>query len=97
LPGFERNDSQRRAHPGCRLRKWTVIRSGRDPGDKVSIAGIDVLLRPERQIEVTEFDGTTIPFADSSFDVVMFVDVLHHTNNPDVLLAEAGASRGDMF
>jgi ubiquinone/menaquinone biosynthesis C-methylase UbiE len=57
--------------------------------DKVSIAGIDVLLRPERYIEVTEFDGTTIPFANSSFDVVMFVDVLHHTNNPDVLLAEA--------
>ena len=57
--------------------------------EKVSIIGIDVLLRPERHIPVTQFDGSTIPFDDSSFDVVMFVDVLHHTKNPAVLLAEA--------
>ena len=31
-----------------------------------------------------------IPFRDKSFDAVMFVDVLHHTNDPSVLLGEAG-------
>ena len=55
----------------------------------ISIVGIEVLLRPERHIAVQEFDGTTIPFEGSTFDVVMFVDVLHHTTEPAVLLAEA--------
>jgi SAM-dependent methyltransferase len=58
-------------------------------GEKVSISGVDVLLRPERHIPVTQFDGATIPFVNSSFDVVMFVDVLHHTKDPAALLAEA--------
>ena len=35
------------------------------------------------------FDGVRIPNADSSFDVVMFVDVLHHTDDPLLLLQEA--------
>ncbi len=55
----------------------------------VSIVGIDVFLRPERSIPVTLFDGKTIPFEDDSLDVVMFVDVLHHAENPVALLAEA--------
>jgi ubiquinone/menaquinone biosynthesis C-methylase UbiE len=57
--------------------------------EEVSITGIDVLLRPERHIPVTQFDGTTIPFDNASFDVVMFVDVLHHTKDPTALLMEA--------
>lgn len=55
----------------------------------VSVTGIDVLLRPARHIPVTEFDGATIPFNNATFDVVMFVDVLHHTSDPAGLLAEA--------
>ena len=55
----------------------------------VTITGIDVLLRPQRYISVRQFDGKTIPFESSSFDLVMFVDVLHHTTNPAALLAEA--------
>jgi ubiquinone/menaquinone biosynthesis C-methylase UbiE len=55
----------------------------------VSVTGIDVLLRPERHIPVAQFDGKTIPFPASSFDVVLFVDVLHHTANPAALLEEA--------
>jgi SAM-dependent methyltransferase len=53
------------------------------------IEGIDVLVRPETRVPVTRFDGMHIPFPDGSFDVVTFVDVLHHTTDPYVLLAEA--------
>ena len=55
----------------------------------VTITGIDVLVRPETKIEVTEFDGRTIPFGDATFDAVTFVDVLHHTDDATVLLREA--------
>ncbi len=55
----------------------------------VSIQGIDVLVRPHTHIKVTQYDGVKIPFDDKSFDVVMFVDVLHHTDDPLLLLAEA--------
>jgi ubiquinone/menaquinone biosynthesis C-methylase UbiE len=55
----------------------------------VEATGIDVLLRPKTHIPVAKYDGTTIPFEDASFDVVMFIDVLHHTENPAALLREA--------
>ncbi len=55
----------------------------------VTISGIDLIVRPQTQIPVTAFDGAHIPFKDGSFDVVMFVDVLHHTDDPESLLHEA--------
>jgi len=55
----------------------------------VTLSGIDVLVRGATKIPVTAFDGRTIPFDSGSFDVVMFVDVLHHTPDPSVLLREA--------
>ena len=55
----------------------------------VTIEGIDVLVRPGAHIPVKSFDGTTIPFPDRSFDAAMFIDVLHHTDDPLVLLREA--------
>jgi SAM-dependent methyltransferase len=55
----------------------------------VSIQGLDVLVREDTHIPVTHFDGHTIPFPDNSFDVVLFVDVLHHTDDPLILLREA--------
>lgn len=51
--------------------------------------GIDVFVRPQTHIPVTAFDGHTLPFADRSIDVVQFVDVLHHTDDPMILLREA--------
>jgi SAM-dependent methyltransferase len=62
----------------------------------VSISGIDVLPRSSTHIPVEIFDGRTIPYDDSSFDVVLFSDVLHHTDDPAVLLREAArvASQG---
>ncbi len=55
----------------------------------VSIRGIDVLVRPSTAISVDLFDGSHFPFDDDSFDVVSFIDVLHHTADPVGLLTEA--------
>ena len=55
----------------------------------LNITGLEVLKRPTTRISVTLFDGKHIPFGDRSFDIVMFVDVLHHTLDPMVLLREA--------
>jgi SAM-dependent methyltransferase len=55
----------------------------------IVIEGIDVLVRPGTEIPVTRFDGDTIPWADDHFDIALFVDVLHHTEAPARLLAEA--------
>lgn len=55
----------------------------------VSIIGIDVLMRDYMYIPVTVFDGQTIPYSTGRFDAVIFVDVLHHTDNPEILLREA--------
>jgi SAM-dependent methyltransferase len=55
----------------------------------LTIRGIDVLPRAQSFIAVDLFDGVRIPFEDSSFDAVLFSDVLHHTDDPAVLLREA--------
>ena len=55
----------------------------------IEMQGIDVLVREETHIPVEGFDGHRLPYADNSFDAVMFVDVLHHTENPAELLGEA--------
>jgi SAM-dependent methyltransferase len=56
---------------------------------RVSIQGIDVLVRPDAHIPVHSFDGINIPYPDASFDVVMFVDALHRTDDPLLSLQEA--------
>lgn len=60
-----------------------------DTRPDVTIEGIDVLVRGQTHVPVRPFDGRQIPHPDQSFDVVMFVDVLHHTDDPHVLLHEA--------
>jgi SAM-dependent methyltransferase len=52
------------------------------------ITGVDVLVRPGARIPVERFDGSHLPFEDASFDVAMLIDVLHHTDDPNVLLRE---------
>ena len=54
----------------------------------LAVEGIDVLVRPATHIPVQSFDGVDIPYADGSFDVVLFLDVLHHSRNPLRLLRE---------
>lgn len=56
---------------------------------RLSISGIDILVRPGTFVPVEKFDGETIPYPEASFDSVVFVDVLHHTDDPMVLLREA--------
>ncbi|AOS44950.1 hypothetical protein Verru16b_02019 [Lacunisphaera limnophila] len=55
----------------------------------VTIRGIDLLVREHTAIPVEAFDGAKFPAADGAYDVVMFVDVLHHTDNASQLLQEA--------
>ncbi len=55
----------------------------------IELTGVDIQLRTDAMFPTKLFDGDTLPFADSSFDLVMFIDVLHHTNDPMVLLREA--------
>lgn len=54
----------------------------------VEIAGIDSVVRDVTHMTVEHFDARTIPFDDASMDVVMFVDVLHHADDPLALLRE---------
>jgi SAM-dependent methyltransferase len=53
------------------------------------VQGIDIMERATTHIPVTLFDGKKIPLDDKSVDVVTFVDVLHHTNDPQILISEA--------
>jgi SAM-dependent methyltransferase len=56
----------------------------------LQVEGVDVLARPDAHIAVTIYDGRTVPFPDQSFDYVLISDVLHHTEDPAGILAEAG-------
>lgn len=61
----------------------------------ITIEGLDVLKREKTWISVREFDGVTIPHETASVDVVMFIDVLHHVEEPIGLMREAmRVSRG---
>lgn len=53
------------------------------------IEGVDVFVRPVTRIAVTSYDGEKLPFPDGSFEHVTIVDVLHHTDDPAAILAEA--------
>jgi SAM-dependent methyltransferase len=64
---------------------WLLSHRRRD----LNVTGVDVLVREDTRIPVEHFDGHTLPYADESFDVVSFVDVLHHCDEPLELLREA--------
>jgi len=62
----------------------------------VAITGLEFQPRKDCAIPVQPFDGKRMPFEDGSFDYVSFLDVLHHTEDPLILLREGGrvARRG---
>jgi SAM-dependent methyltransferase len=73
----------------------SVIKSRRPD---ISIRGADTLLRSHTQIPVDLLDGKKLPFANESFDVVLLVDVLHHSEDPMELLTEvARVTRGTVL
>lgn len=55
----------------------------------LAIQGVDVLVRPGTRIPVAGFDGCRLPFDSEMFDCVMLIDVLHHTTDPRIQVAEA--------
>lgn len=59
----------------------------KQPG--VAVHGLEVMARPTCAIEYSLFDGTRIPYEQGAFDVCLFVDVLHHSDDLALLLREA--------
>lgn len=72
---------------GCGDGLLSVILCSKRPD--LRLQGIDSRPREHTHIPVTLFNGFKIPFDKDSFDAVLFADVLHHTDDPEVLLREA--------
>jgi len=54
----------------------------------IEMNGVDVLVRKGAAISITEFNGERLPFEDKSYDFTMLIDVLHHTDDPAILMKE---------
>lgn len=53
------------------------------------VSGVDVLVRPGAVIPIAHYDGTTLPFEDGAFEVVVLSDVLHHATDSERVLRES--------
>jgi SAM-dependent methyltransferase len=71
---------------GCGDGRLTRAIADRRPD--LDMSGVDILVRADTAVPVSAFDGETLLFADGTFDAVLCVDVLHHTVDPRLLLAE---------
>ena len=67
----------------------TISRLVMDASPGLRITGIDVMSRPACDIPFEVYDGERFPQPDGSVDFVLFTDVLHHVDDPLVLLSEA--------
>lgn len=56
---------------------------------RLRVTGVETHERPTCRIPVQHYDGARLPLDDDSRDVVMLIDVLHHADDPAVLLREA--------
>jgi len=66
-----------------------IARGIQDARPDLTIAGVDVLIQPKTAIAVQHFDGKHLPFDNQSMDAVIMVDILHHIDDPMVILREA--------
>ncbi len=55
-----------------------------------SVVGIDIAAsdHPDRLAKIQEYDGSHIPFADASFDVVFSSNVIEHIRNEELIHSE---------
>jgi|TARA_B100001971_G_C18022248_1_gene448046 ubiquinone/menaquinone biosynthesis C-methylase UbiE len=54
----------------------------------LKIAGVDIQSDRQSKIPRKTYDGKKLPFPDDSFDIVLAIDVLHHTGDILPLLEE---------
>jgi SAM-dependent methyltransferase len=52
------------------------------------ITPVEVQARAHSEIEPVLYDGTTLPFAERSFELSYAIDVIHHSTNPPRTLQE---------
>jgi hypothetical protein len=55
----------------------------------LELFGADVLLRSSTLFPSVSFDGWKLPFVSGEFNVVMLIEVLHHTRDVSAILPEA--------
>jgi len=54
----------------------------------IDVQGVEVTKYRNHRIQTEMYDGKSLPFKNKSFDHVLFVYVLHHTNNIECLVSE---------
>lgn len=52
------------------------------------ITPVEVLERKQTELVPILYDGRTLPFPDRSFDMAYAIDVVHHSENPELTLQE---------
>ncbi len=65
-----------------------LVRKILDLRPDLEFLGIDVKCDPNSAIPIQEYDGRTFPFESDSWDFCMASDVLHHCDDPIVILRE---------
>lgn len=75
-----------------------VIEVGSGPGSVIDVmrmeghdvTGLDIIDSSfSSELAPIVYDGKTMPFTDDSFDIALILTTLHHTPDPDRILAEA--------